>query len=82
MAGSREYRLNHEARVHNELLSAAKKSGIVGGGGSQQTIKGDASLGITLDGFPKGTRTDLTYGGLFTSYNLSRDRQMEASEQK
>jgi hypothetical protein len=46
------------------------------------TVKGDASLGITLNGFPKGTKTDLTYGGLFTSYNLSRGRQMEASEQK
>jgi hypothetical protein len=46
------------------------------------TVKGDASLGITLNGFPKGTRTDLTYGGLFTSYSLSRGRQMEASEQK
>jgi hypothetical protein len=46
------------------------------------SVKGDASLGITLNGFPKGTKTDLTYGGLFTSYNLSRGRQMEQSEQK
>jgi hypothetical protein len=46
------------------------------------SVKGDASLNIALDGFPKGTKTDLTYGGLFTSYNLSRGRQMEQSEQK
>jgi hypothetical protein len=61
----------------NQLAEAAKRR-------EQQihSVKGDASLNIALDGFPKGTKTDLTYGGLFTSYNLSRGRQMEASEQK
>ena len=82
--GSRAYRENQQAHVRNErndLLSAAKTSGFAGNSGPPK-VKGDASLGITLNGFPKGTKTDLTYGGLFTSYNLSRGRQMEQSEQK
>jgi hypothetical protein len=58
-----------------ELLPADKSK-------VNHTVTGDASLNIALNGFPKGTKTDLTYGGLFTSYNLSRGRQMEQSEQK
>jgi hypothetical protein len=46
------------------------------------TVKGDASLNIGLTGFPKGTTTDLTYGGLFTEYTMTKGRQMELSEQK
>jgi hypothetical protein len=82
VAGSRAYRENQQRHVREGLLPAARAAGAFGGGAGNQTIKGDASLGITLDGFPKGTRTDLTYGGLFTGYSLSRGRQMEASEQK
>jgi hypothetical protein len=69
-------------KANRDLLSAAKTSGFAGNGGGEQKVTGDASLGITLNGFPKGTKTDLTYGGLFTSYSLSRGRQMEQSEQK
>ena len=43
---------------------------------------GDAHLRIGLENFPKGTRTDLTYGGLFTQYTLSKGQQMEPAEQK
>jgi hypothetical protein len=71
----------YSAMRQGDLLTAAKAGGFTGGGTSQK-VTGDASLSIDLNGFPKGTRTDLTYGGLFTSYSLSRGRQMEASEQK
>jgi hypothetical protein len=52
------------------------------GGGGPQKVEGDASLKIDLNGFPKGTKTDLTYGGLFTEHTLSRGRQMEPAEQQ
>jgi uncharacterized protein (TIGR02594 family) len=70
----------YDFRHGNDLLDAGRKAGVFAGG--TQKVEGDASLGITLNGFPKGTKTDLTYGGLFTSYELTRGRQMEASEQK
>jgi len=38
-------------------------------------------LDISLNGF-QGTKTDLTYGRLFTQYTRSKGRQMEASEIK
>ncbi len=55
---------------------------IANGGGMNHTVTGDAHLKVDLNGFPKGTRTDLTYGGLFTQYTLSRGMQMEESERK
>jgi hypothetical protein len=75
------FRDRYSAMRNNDLLTAAKGGGVFGGGAAQK-VTGDASLSIDLNGFPKGTKTDLTYGGLFISYNLSRGRQMEASEQK
>jgi len=41
------------ARPIRELLDHARRSGIVG----PQTIRGNASLCIDLNGFPRGTRT-------------------------
>jgi hypothetical protein len=55
-----------EATRRNELLANAKGAGF--GGDQKHTVTGDASLTIGLNGFPKGTKTDLTYGGLFTEY--------------
>lgn len=63
----------------NSLLYSAKQSGLAGGG--QQTIKGDAALKIDLNGFPSRTKTDLTYGGLFTQYELNRGKQMETASE-
>jgi hypothetical protein len=63
-----------------DLLETARAAGAMGG--ATQKVEGDASLKIDLNGFPRGTKTDLTYGGLFTQYTLSRGQQMEASEQK
>jgi hypothetical protein len=62
-----------------DMLHHAKTAGVNGGGGAQ-TIKGDASLDINLNGFPKGTKTDVTYGGLFTQYTLAKGQQMEAAK--
>jgi hypothetical protein len=63
-------------------MTASRFSSNVFTGGAPQTIKGDASLDINLNGFPKGTKTDLTYGGLFTQYTLAKGQQMEAAESK
>jgi hypothetical protein len=60
-----------------DLLETAKAAGT-----QNHTVTGDASLNIALNGFPKGTKTDLTYGGLFTKYELSRGQQMEQAEIK
>jgi hypothetical protein len=37
---------------------------------------------VDLNGFPKGTKTDLTYNGLFTQYTLAKGQQMEPAESK
>jgi hypothetical protein len=79
--GARAYREHQQAMVaRGDLLGNARAAGMTGGG--PQKVEGDAHLKVDLNGFPKGTRTDLTYGGLFTEYTLSRGHQMEASEQK
>jgi len=62
-----------------DLLDNAQKAGM---GGNVHKVEGNASLGITLNGFPRGTKTDLTYSGLFKQYSLIRGQQMEAAEQK
>ena len=65
----------------HQLAEAARRS-VMGGGNVNHTVTGDAHLRIGLENFPKGTRTDLTYGGLFTQYTLSKGQQMEPAEQK
>jgi hypothetical protein len=77
VAGSRAYREDQQRHVRRDLLATADKRAE-----QKHTVTGDASLKIALGGFPKGTKTDLTYGGLFTKYELSRGHQMEAAEQK
>jgi hypothetical protein len=66
-------------RAQRDLLATAGKNAVTSGSGAQ-TIKGDASLDINLNGFPKGTKTDVTYGGLFTQYTLAKGQQMEAAK--
>jgi hypothetical protein len=64
-----------------DLLGTAGKNPVTsGGGGSAQKIEGDAHLKVDLNGFPKGTKTDVTYGGLFTQYTLAKGQQMEAAK--
>jgi hypothetical protein len=75
--GPRGYDFRHQDR---DLLHTAAKNPVASGGGGSQTIKGDASLDINLNGFPKGTKTDVTYGGLFTQYTLAKGQQMEAAK--
>jgi hypothetical protein len=65
---------------HHQLAEAAQRA--ANGGNTRHTVEGNASLGINLNGFPKGTTTDLTYGGLFKQYTLQRGQQMEAADQK
>jgi hypothetical protein len=67
-------------RSDRDLLKASKAAGMTGSG--SQKVEGDAHLKVDLNGFPKGTKTDLTYGGLFTQYTLAKGQQMEASETK
>ena len=50
--------------------------------GGVHKVEGNAHLKVDLNGFPKGTRTDLTYGGLFTQYTLRKGLQMEEGELK
>jgi hypothetical protein len=68
------------AAQRRDLLANANKAGMTGGG--PQKVEGDAHLKVDLNGFPKGTKTDLTYGGLFTQYTLAKGQQMEAAESK
>jgi hypothetical protein len=66
-------------RNDRDLLATAAKNPVVSGGAAQK-IEGDAHLKVDLNGFPKGTKTDLTYGGLFTQYTLAKGQQMEAAK--
>jgi hypothetical protein len=64
--------------VHRgDLLANARNAGMAGG---VHKVEGDAHLKVDLNGFPKGTKTDLTYGGLFTQYTLARGQQMQEAE--
>ncbi len=47
-----------------------------------QTVEGNASIALKLDGFPKNTKTDLTYGGLFKEHTIEKGRAMETAESK
>jgi hypothetical protein len=62
------------AAGNRDLLNNQKAAGMAGGG--TQKIEGDAKLGVTLNGFPKGTTADLSYGGMFKEHTLTRGFQM------
>lgn len=62
--------------TERSLLEHAARTGFAGA----HKVEGDAHLKVDLNGFPKGTRTDLTYGGLFTRYTLSKGQQMQEAE--
>jgi|GEM_PF-5694342 hypothetical protein len=63
-----------------DLLKLGKQSGLIGqpGGG---VVKGDASVHIKLDGFPRGTTTATKFGGLFSELTLNRGRVMVPADQ-
>ncbi|MGD0334057.1 MAG: hypothetical protein ABSA90_12520 [Xanthobacteraceae bacterium] len=62
-----------------DLLKLGKQSGLVGSGGG--LVRGDASVHIKLDGFPRGTRTATTFSGLFSELTLNRGRAMVPADQ-
>ena len=68
----------NEAASGDRMMGRAFKSGVVGGGA--QKIEGSASVDITLNGFPAGTRTRTSAEGLFRDINLNRGRQMQQAE--
>ena len=83
--GARRFREEQQRQVagaSRDLLGIAAKNPVASGGGGTQKVEGDAHLKVDLNGFPHGTKTDLTYGGLFTQYTLAKGKQMEASESK
>ncbi|HEY2210276.1 MAG TPA: hypothetical protein VGH62_01410 [Bradyrhizobium sp.] len=61
-----------------ELLKLGAQAGLLGGG---QTVTGDASLSIDLNGFPRGTRTTMNYSGLFKEVRLNRGRPMAVASE-
>lgn len=62
--------LKVQDRSEGGLLGNAQKAGLLSG--SQQPVKGDASLRIDLNGFPKGTRTNMQASGMFKQVALNR----------
>lgn len=57
-----------------DLLRRAMRNGVTGSG--INSIKGDASLRIDLNGFPKGTKTSTSFDGLFKDVTLHRGKAM------
>lgn len=62
-----------------DLLRKALRSGVTGDGIS--TLKGGASLKIELEGFPKGTKTQTQFDGLFKEVQLNRGKSMTMASQ-
>jgi hypothetical protein len=62
-----------------ELLKLGAQSGLLGGG---QTVTGDASLSIDLNGFPRGTKTATNYSGMFKEVRLNRGRPMAVASEE
>jgi hypothetical protein len=54
------------------LLKNAKSSGLLG----PVDVRGDASLTVDLNGFPRSTKTTATANGMFKQVTLNRGRPM------
>jgi hypothetical protein len=68
----------HPPKSSLDLLDHGRRSGIIG----PQTIKGDASLRIDLNGFPRGTRTRTEATGMFRDVQLTRARSMALASEE
>ncbi|MGY3278124.1 phage tail tip lysozyme [Bradyrhizobium sp. S3.7.6] len=62
-----------DPRFDGSLLPNGQKSGMFGNG---MKVTGDASVKIALEGFPRGTRTQVNSSGIFKDVSLNRGRSM------
>jgi uncharacterized protein (TIGR02594 family) len=69
----------HFGHPHRDLLQHAQRAGLIGG---SQKVVGDASLKIDLNGFPKGARTKMAYGGMFKDVKLNRGSPMALASEE
>jgi hypothetical protein len=60
-------------------LDSARKAGLIEA--QQHKVTGDASLNINLRGFPKGTKTQTSMYGMFSSIRVARGRAMPLANQ-
>ncbi len=69
----------HRSQRPANLLSHAQRAGLMG---QPDSLTGNASLDINLNGFPRGTRTATEISGMFKQVRLNRGKPMALASEE